>query len=135
MLDLHDLPSSLFRDATVIGCYAGTCSIREVNGTGDERSIYIPLSLAATATTVSQRSGGSIEIRVDVAGRRVFTASARERLPVWTKESRCPDCKQGKIWAEVERDGSIRIPVPVLNRRFSTEPLPTVTGRRNSIAA
>lgn len=106
-LDLRNLPSSLFRDAIVTGCYKGTCQTVPAGDAGD-RSIAIPLTPRAAGTTALPRSTATIEIRIDAAGGRVFMASTRQPLPVWRKESRCADCKRGSIYAVVERDGSIR---------------------------
>ena len=67
-----------------------------IDGTLD--SVGVPLP---TSGVTPKR----ISLSVKLGSRTVLTARASHGFHVWTKQSRCPDCKLGSVFVAVDRDG------------------------------
>jgi len=75
---------------------------------GQRRALrcLIPLDEDALigATTANP---ASFRLRVTSSGESIFAASADRDFPIWTKQSRCPDCSYGNAFVTLNADGSV----------------------------
>jgi hypothetical protein len=103
-VDLQHLPSAWLRGARVTGCVDRVCRSTAVEHFQGKPYLFMPTTGLRPSVTLGPRD---VEIRIAVAGHRVFTASG-ENLPVWTKRSRCPNCERGNVYAVADQDGFLR---------------------------
>lgn len=110
VVDLGQLPTAMRKGVTLTGCYRGACKTQEVTnetvpGEGVLSSMLIAMPAAAGKDA---KTSGAIEIRIERAGREIFHAATIKQLPIWQKATRCPDCKVGNAFVQVDPDGTIR---------------------------
>lgn len=98
VVDDHGLPYEWLRDGQLTICADAKCVTQPASSDSHLGTAAAPLAKFGVAPR-------KISFSVRIGSRTVLNARSSERFKVWTKESRCPDCRRGSAFVAIDRHG------------------------------